>query len=429
MAFEPLLTRNVGRPGSEAIDAYLASGGYQGLKRVLREFTPEKFVEEVKSSGLRGRGGAGFSTGMKWGFLPKGREKPRYLCVNADESEPGTFKDRLLIEKDPHLVLEGIIASAYAIECNLAFFYIRGEFHQGHRIFQKAVAEAHARGYLGRNILGSGFGLDIIMYRGAGAYICGEETALLESLEGKRGYPRIKPPFPALVGLYGCPTIINNVETLANVTLIAERGAAWYAAIGRPPKNTGPKLFCLSGHVKRPGVYEAPLGVPFLELLNEQAGGMAHPSRPLKAAVPGGSSMKILPASKCDVLLDFDSLAAAGTSLGSAGGIVMDTGTCIVGALLNLARFYAHESCGQCTPCREGTGWLVQILVRLERGDGRMEDVGLLADIAGRIEGNTVCPFGEAIAWPVDSYVKEFREEFEEHARRKACPLRAAAGR
>ena len=428
MAFEPLLTRNVGRPGSEALDAYLASGGYQGLKRVLKEFTPGNFVEEVKSSGLRGRGGAGFSTGMKWGFLPKGREKPRYLCVNADESEPGTFKDRLLIEKDPHLVLEGIIASAYAIECNLAFFYIRGEFHQGCRIFQKAVAEAHARGYLGRNILGSGFDLDIIMYQGAGAYICGEETALLESLEGKRGYPRIKPPFPALVGLYGCPTIINNVETLANVTLIAERGAAWYAAIGRPPKNTGPKLFCLSGHVKRPGVYEAPLGVPFLELLNEQAGGMAHPSRPLKAAVPGGSSMKVLPASKCDVLLDFDSLAAAGTSLGSAGGIVMDTGTCIVSALLNLARFYAHESCGQCTPCREGTGWLVKILVRLERGDGRMEDVGLLADIANRIEGNTVCPFGEAIAWPVDSYVKEFREEFEEHARRKACPLRAGPG-
>ena len=428
MPFEPLLTRNIYREGSESIDVYMASGGYQGLRRVLKEFAPEKFVEEVKASGLRGRGGAGFPTGMKWGFLPKGREKPRYLCVNADESEPGTFKDRLLIEKDPHLVLEGIIASAYAIECNLAFFYIRGEFHQGCRTFEKAIAEARARGFLGKNILGSGFDLEVIVYRGAGAYICGEETALLESLEGKRGYPRIKPPFPAVVGLYGCPTIINNVETLANVTLIAERGAAWFAGIGRPPKNTGPKLFCLSGHVKRPGVYEAPLGIPFLELLNEHAGGMLHPSRPLKAAVPGGSSMKILPASKCDVLLDFDSLAAAGTSLGSAGGMVMDTGTCIVGALLNLARFYAHESCGQCTPCREGTGWLVKILSRLERGDGRMEDVGLLADIAFRIEGNTVCPFGEAIAWPVDSYVKAFREEFEDHARRKACPMRAAAG-
>jgi len=429
MPFEPILTRNIRKPGSETIDVYMASGGYQGLRRALKEFTPDKLIEEVKASGLRGRGGAGFPTGMKWGFLPKTKDKPRYLCVNADESEPGTFKDRLLIEKDPHLVLEGIILSAYAIESSLAFFYIRGEFHQGYRTFEKAVQEAHSKGFLGKNILGSGFSLDIIIYRGAGAYICGEETALLESLEGKRGYPRIKPPFPAIVGLYGCPTIINNVETLANVTLIAERGAAWFASIGRPPKNTGPKLFCLSGHVKRPGVFEAPLGVPFLELLNEYAGGMKHPDRPLKAAVPGGSSMKILPAEKCDVLMDFDSLAAAGTMLGSAGGFVMDSGTCIVWALHNVARFYAHESCGQCTPCREGTGWLVKILARLERGDGRPEDVDLLAGIAGKIEGNTVCPFGEAIAWPVESYVRVFREEFEEHARRKACPLRAATVR
>src|SRR5438445_5319131 len=291
MAYEPLLTRNLGKPGSETLDVYLATGGYQGLRRVLQEQSPEKFVEEVKTSGLRGRGGAGFSTGMKWGFLPKTKDRPRYLCVNADESEPGTFKDRLLIESDPHLLLEGIICSAYAIECHTAFFYIRGEFYKACRIFRQAVDEAYAKGYLGKNILGSGYDLDVVIYRGAGAYICGEETALLESLEGKRGLPRIKPPFPAVVGLYGCPTIINNVETLANVTLIAERGAAWYAAIGRPPKNTGPKLFCLSAHVRRPGVFEAPLGVPFLELLNEHAGGMAHPDRPLKAAVPGGSSM------------------------------------------------------------------------------------------------------------------------------------------
>ena len=429
MPFEPILTRNILKPGSETIDVYMASGGYQGLRRALKEFTPEKLIEEVKASGLRGRGGAGFPTGMKWGFLPKTKDKPRYLCVNADESEPGTFKDRLLIEKDPHLVLEGIILSAYAIESSLAFFYIRGEFHQGCRTFEKAVQEAYAKGFLGKNILGSGFDLDIIIYRGAGAYICGEETALLESLEGKRGYPRIKPPFPAIVGLYGCPTIINNVETLANVTLIAERGAAWFASIGRPPKNTGPKLFCLSGHVKRPGVFEAPLGVPFLELLNEYAGGMKHPDRPLKAAVPGGSSMKILPAAKCDVLMDFDSLAAAGTMLGSAGGFVMDSGTCIVWALHNIARFYAHESCGQCTPCREGTGWLVKILARLERGDGHPGDVDLLAGIAGKIEGNTVCPFGEAIAWPVESYVRVFRDEFEEHGRAGACPGKAAAAR
>jgi NADH-quinone oxidoreductase subunit F len=427
MAFEPILLRNVRKPGSETLESYLASGGYQGLRRVLKDLAPEALVEEVKASGLRGRGGAGFPTGAKWGFLPKTADRPRYLCVNADESEPGTFKDRLLIEKDPHLVLEGIILSAYAIRSATAFFYIRGEFHQGARIFQRAVEEARARGYLGRNILGSGFDLEVITYRGAGAYICGEETALLESLEGKRGLPRLKPPFPAVVGLYGCPTIINNVETLANVTLIAERGAAWYAGIGRPPKNTGPKLFCLSGHVKRPGVYEAPLGVPLLELIHEHAGGMMSPDRPLKAVVPGGSSMKILPASKCDVLMDFDSLMAAGTMLGSAGGFVMDSGTCIVDALLNIARFYAHESCGQCTPCREGTGWFVKVLRRLEHGEGMPGDVDLLVDVARKVEGNTICPFGEAIAWPVLSYVEVFREEFDDHVARRACPLGAPA--
>jgi NADH-quinone oxidoreductase subunit F len=422
MAYEPLLLRNVGRENSASIETYLKHGGYEGLRRVLSQSTPEKMVEEVKSSGLRGRGGAGFSTGMKWSFLPKTKDKPRYLCVNADESEPGTFKDRLLIERDPHLVLEGIIISGWAIECRTAFFYIRGEFQKGYRIFEKAIAEARARGFLGKNILGSGFDLDVLSYRGAGAYICGEETALLESLEGKRGLPRIKPPFPAIVGLYGCPTIINNVETLANVTLIAERGAAWYASIGRP-KNTGPKLFCLSGHVKRPGVFEAPLGIPLMELLNEHAGGMLHPDRPLKACVPGGSSMKVLPAARCDVLLDFDSLAAAGTMLGSAGGMVMDSSTCMVGALLNLAEFYEHESCGQCTPCREGTGWFTQILRRLESGAGRAGDPELLLDVARKVEGNTICPFGEAIAWPVQSYVAEFRSEFDAHVKSAACPL------
>ncbi|HKN46353.1 MAG TPA: NADH-quinone oxidoreductase subunit NuoF [Candidatus Polarisedimenticolia bacterium] len=427
MAYEPLLTRNLGKPGSETLDVYLATGGYQGLRRVLKEQSPEKFVEEVKASGLRGRGGAGFPTGMKWGFLPKTKDRPRYLCVNADESEPGTFKDRLLIESDPHLLLEGIICSAYAIECHTAFFYIRGEFYKACRIFRQAVDEAYAKGYLGKNILGSGYDLDVVIYRGAGAYICGEETALLESLEGKRGLPRIKPPFPAVVGLYGCPTIINNVETLANVTLIAERGAAWYAAIGRPPKNTGPKLYCVSGHVARPGVYEAPLGIPLTELINERAGGMLRPDRPLKAVVPGGSSMRILPAAKCDVAMDFDSLVAAGSMLGSAGVIVMDSSTCIVWALRNLAGFYAHESCGQCTPCREGTGWFVKILDRLEAGRGRPEDVDLLIDVASRVEGHTICPFGEAIAWPVDSYVRAFREEFQEHVARRGCPLAAAA--
>ncbi len=423
MAHERLLTRNMDREGSETIGVYLEAGGYRGLRRVLKEMTPEAFATEVKNSGLRGRGGAGFPTGVKWGFLPKSRDKPRYLCVNADESEPGTFKDRLLIERDPHLVLEGIIASAYAIECRTAFFYIRGEFHKGYRIFKRAVEEAYEKGYLGRNILKTGFDLDVIIYRGAGAYICGEETALLESLEGKRGLPRLKPPFPAVVGLYGCPTIINNVETLANVTLIAERGAEWFAGLGRPPKNTGPKLFCVSGHVKRPGVYEAELGIPLKELIEDRAGGMLHPDRPLKAVVPGGSSMKILPASKCEVRMDFDSLMEAGSMLGSAGVMVMDSGTCMVQALLNLARFYAHESCGQCTPCREGTGWFVKILERLEKGEGSEGDVDLLADVAGRVEGHTICPFGEAIAWPVQSYVAAFRDEYLEHVRRRGCPI------
>ena len=426
MAWEPLLLRNVHRERSESIDVYLQHGGYEALRKTLKGTTPEALLNEVKASELRGRGGAGFPAGMKWSFLPKTKDKPRYLCVNADESEPGTFKDRLLIEKDPHLVLEGIILSAYAIECHTAFFYIRGEFHRGARTFEKAIAEAYQKGFLGKNILGSGYDLDVLVYRGAGAYICGEETALLESLEGKRGLPRLKPPFPAVVGLYGCPTIINNVETLANVPFIAERGAAWFASIGRP-KNTGPKLFCISGHVKKPGVYEAPLGIPLMELLNEHAGGMLYGDRPLKACVPGGSSMKILPASRCDVLLDFDSLAAAGTSLGSAGGMVMDSSTCMVGALLNLAEFYAHESCGQCTPCREGTGWFVQVLRRLEQGQGRPEDPDLLVDVARKVEGNTICPFGEAVAWPVGSYVTEFRSEFDDHVRRKACPFGAAS--
>ena len=432
MAYEKLLLKNVGRDDSHTLDVSLAGGGYRALKKALSGMTPEAVLEEVKASGLRGRGGAGFPTGMKWSFLPKLGDKPRYLCVNADESEPGTFKDRLLIERDPHLVLEGIILSSFAIHCHTAFFYIRGEFQKGARIFEQAIAEAYARGFLGKNILGSGYDLDVLVYRGAGAYICGEETALLESLEGKRGLPRIKPPFPAIVGLYGCPTIINNVETLANVPFIVERGAGWYNGIGRP-KNTGPKLFCISGHVKKPGVYEAPLGIPFKELLNEHAGGMLHPDRPLKAAVPGGSSMKVLPAARCDVLLDFDSLAAAGTMLGSAGGMVMDASTCMVGALLNLAEFYEHESCGQCTPCREGTGWLYRMVHRIETGRGRMEDLDLLNQVSDNIAGRTICALGDAAALPVKSFIQHFRAEFEHHIRHKRClvdesaPQRAAA--
>jgi len=426
MAFEPVLTNYVREPNSFTLDFYLKNArGYEGLRKALT-LKPGEIIDQVKASGLRGRGGAGFPTGLKWQFVLKDTPKPKYIACNADESEPGTFKDHVLMERNPHLLIEGCAIGCYAIGAKVAYIYIRGEFYHVQETLERAIEEAYRAGFLGKNILGSGYDLDVLVYRGAGAYICGEETALLESLEGKRGLPRIKPPFPAIVGLYGCPTIINNVETLANVPFIVERGAAWFAGIGRP-KNTGPKLFCLSGHVKKPGVFEAPLGIPFLELLNEHAGGMLHPDRPLKAAVPGGSSMKILPANRCEVLLDFDSLAAAGTMLGSAGGMVMDSGTCMVGALLNLAEFYEHESCGQCTPCREGTGWFTKILHRLETGHGRKEDPDLLIDVARRVEGNTICPFGEAIAWPVQSYVAEFKSEFDDHVTKGACPFGGAA--
>jgi len=417
--YQPLILKNIHRYESTSLAAYEQSGGYRAWAAALKEFTPERVIEEVMASGLRGRGGAGFPTGMKWSFMPKG-PGTKYLVLNADESEPGTFKDRLLLERDPHLVLEGFLIGCYAVGCNHGFVYIRGEFAEAYRILARAVEEARTKGYVGKNILGSGFDCEITLYRGAGAYICGEETALLESLEGKRGHPRLKPPFPAQVGLYGKPTTVNNVETLANVPLIIERGAAWFASIGRE-KNTGPKLYCLSGHIQKPGVFEFPLGVPLNDLIYEHAGGMLRKDHPLKAVIPGGSSVPILRADQCDVLMDFDSLAAAGTLLGSAGVIVMDDTVCIVDALLNLTRFYAHESCGQCTPCREGTGWYVQILERLEEGAGKVSDLDLLLDLSDRIQGNTICPLGDAVAMPVRSYVTAFRDEFEYHVGHKKC--------
>ena len=415
----PLLLKNLHRSDSASLAAYEQSGGYLALRRALKGMTPEQVTEEVKASGLRGRGGAGFPTGMKWGFMPK-RPGPKYLVLNADESEPGTFKDRLLMERDPHLVIEGFLISCYAVGCRHGFIYIRGEFVRPYQILLEAVREARAKGYAGKNILGSGFDCEITIYRGGGAYICGEETALLESLEGKHGHPRLKPPFPAQVGLYGCPTSVNNVETIANVPLIVEMGAEWYARIGRP-ENTGPKLYCVSGHVRKPGVYEFPLGIPLRELIYEHAGGMLREGHPLKAVVPGGSSVPVLRADQVDVLMDFESLSAAGSLLGSAGVIVMDDTVCMVDALLNLARFYSHESCGQCTPCREGTGWYVQILERLERGEGKTSDLDLLCDLSDRIQGNTICPPGDAVAMPVRSYVTAFREEFEHHVTRRKC--------
>lgn len=418
---EPILTRNIDRPDSQSLPVYEGAGGYQALRRVVGQMDPERLIEETKRSGLRGRGGAGFPTGLKWSFMPKEPVKPHYLICNADESEPGTFKDRVLLERDPHLVLEGCMLGAWAIRARAAFLYIRGEYTYAARVLEKAIAEAYAKGYAGKSVLGSGWDCDLVLHVGAGAYICGEETSLMSSLEGNRGYPRLKPPFPAQSGLWGCPTTINNVETLACVPFIVERGADWFLSVGKPPKNTGPKLYALSGHVKRPGVYEAPMGLPLHELIYDLGGGMLRDSSPLKAVIPGGSSVPVLTAEECDVDLDFDSLAAKGSMLGSAGVIVMDASTCMVKAIERVAHFYAHESCGQCTPCREGCGWMERILARIEHGKGRQEDLDLLSDVAANIMGNTICPLGDAAAMPVASFVTKFRSEFQFHVDHKKC--------
>jgi NADH-quinone oxidoreductase subunit F len=406
-------------PDLPQIDVYESTGGYQALRKALRELKPADVIESVKKSGLRGRGGAGFPTGVKWGFVPKNTGKPIYLCINADESEPGTFKDRLILEKDPHQLLEGTIISAYALDCHTAFIYIRGEFVTQARELQKAIDQAYSKGYLGKDILGSGYSLELILHRGAGAYICGEETALLESLEGKRGHPRLKPPFPAVVGLYRCPTVINNVETVANIPHIILNGPEWFAAIG-VERNTGTRLFGVSGHVQRPGVYELPMGITLRELIFDHCGGM-RPGRKLKAIVPGGSSVPILGADQIDVRLDFDSVAKAGSMLGSAGVIVMDDTTCIVKAVTRITRFYAEESCGQCTQCREGTEWLYQILTRIEQGSGRDGELEVLLDICTQMKGRTICPLSDAAAMPVESYVKKFYDEFAAHIQERRC--------
>jgi NADH-quinone oxidoreductase subunit F len=418
---ERVLLRHRGIPDYHTIDVYERHGGYQATRKAFG-FQPDQLVEMVKSSGLRGRGGAGFPTGLKWSFLPKQTEKPVYLCVNADESEPGTFKDREIIESDPHQLLEGIIITSYAIRCHKAFIYIRGEFFLGAKVLERAIAEARAKGYLGTNVFGSGFDLDVVVHRGAGAYICGEETGLIESLEGKRAYPRVKPPFPATYGVFGSPTIVNNVETLACVPHIVSRGPDWFKSIG-PEKGPGPKLYCVSGHVERPGVYELPMGTPLREILYTHCGGIPG-GRALKAVIPGGSSVPILKADEIDVPMDFDSVAKAGSLLGSAGIIVMDDSTCMVRALEVIARFYHHESCGQCTPCREGTGWLHKVLRHLEEGTGREEDLQLLVDISDNMMGNTVCVLADAAAMPTKSFVSKFRDEFAEHVRLGRCPFR-----
>lgn len=410
---ELVLTRNFELPNSHTLAVYEKTGGYQALRKAFG-MKPVDVIGEVKASGLRGRGGAGFPTGMKWGFVPQNTGKPIYLCVNADESEPGTFKDRPILEKDPHRLIEGSIVTAYAINAHVAYIYIRGEFDLPTHRLEQAVAEAYQKGYLGKSILGSGYDLELYIHRGAGAYICGEETALLESLEGKRGYPRIKPPFPAVQGLFGCPTVINNVETLAAIPYILSNGAAAYKKIGTE-KSPGTKLFSVCGPVKRPGVYEVALGTPLRTLLREQAGGMEE-GKILKAVVPGGSSVPVLTAQEVEeVNLDYESLQAKGTMLGSGGVIVIDEDYCMVKALMNLARFYAHESCGQCTPCREGTGWSYQVLKRFEEGGGTAKDIELLLDIGKKMAGITVCVLADALAMPIASYIGKFREEFEGH--------------
>lgn len=414
--------------GIETLAVYQKMGGYESVRKALKSMSPDEVVEEVKKSGLRGRGGAGFPTGMKWSFLAKPEGVPRYLLCNADESEPGTFKDRYIMEKIPHLLIEGMIISSFALGANTSFIYIRGEYRWVLDILEKAIAEAYAGGLLGKNILGSGYDLDLYVHPGAGAYICGEETALIESLEGKRGNPRMKPPFPAVKGLYQCPTVVNNVESIAATPWIINNGGEAYAQIGIG-KSTGTKLISACGNIKKPGVYEIELGLPVKEFLfgEDYCGGMAN-GKKLKAVIPGGSSVPILPAELFlktaageDRLMSYESLSdggfATGSMLGSGGFIVYDEDQCIVRNTWNFTRFYHHESCGQCSPCREGTGWMEKVLHKIESGHGESKDIDLLWDIQRRIEGNTICPLGDAAAWPVASAIRHFREEFEWHVK------------
>ena len=426
MAKVKILTEQIGKGNIKDIDVYRKNGGYAAVEKALKTMTPDQVVDEVKKSGLRGRGGAGFPAGMKWGFIAKPEGVPRYLVCNADESEPGTFKDRYLMSENPHLLIEGMIVSSFALGANTSYIYIRGELLYVLRILEKAVAEAYDKGLLGKNILGSGYNLDLHVTPGGGAYICGEETALLESLEGNRGNPRNKPPFPAVKGLYGCPTVVNNVETIAATPWIINNTGDEYAKIGIG-KSTGTKLISACGHINKPGIYEIELGVPVDEFLNsdEYCGGVRK-GHQLKALVAGGSSVPILPANLItktasgeNRLMSYESLAdggfATGTMLGSGGFIVMDETTCIVRNTWNFARFYHHESCGQCSPCREGTGWMEKVLHRIEYGHGSMKDIDLLVDVAKQIEGRTICPLGDAAAWPVAAAIRHFRDEFEWH--------------
>ena len=418
------LTKHVREPNGYTLDFYTKGGGYGALKKALG-MTPGQVIEAVKQSGLRGRGGAGFPTGLKWQFVDQKSPKSRYICCNADESEPGTFKDHVLMERNPHLMFEGCLIGCYAIGSRTAYIYIRGEFYHVQEVLEAELAKARAAGFVGENIFGTGFSCDIHIHRGAGAYEAGEETALIESLEGKRAQPRLKPPFPASHGLYGCPTAVNNVETLCNVPLIIDHGPEWFTKIG-PDKNGGPKLYCLSGHVENPGVFETSMDVSLKDLIYDRAfGGGIRGGHSLKCVIPGGSSVPVLLPHEIDIPASFDAIANAGSLLGSAGIIVMDETTCMVWAAQNLLHFYKHESCGKCTPCREGCDWLYRLLTKIESGDGQPKDLDLLLSIGDNIVGKTLCAFGDAAATPVLSTIKLFRAEYEAHIREGRCTVPA----
>ncbi|HMI51118.1 MAG TPA: NADH-quinone oxidoreductase subunit NuoF [Candidatus Saccharimonadales bacterium] len=418
-----LISKRWGVKDNTKIDVYLQNGGYQALEKALKQMSSDQIIEEVKKSSLRGRGGAGFPTGMKWSFVPKDSPKPKYVLCNADESEPGTCKDRPLMEMDPHQLIEGCIIAGRAINSNQGYIYIRGEYRYVLDIVDAALAEAYQRGYLGQNILGTGFNFDLLAHTGAGAYECGEESALMESLEGKRGYPRIKPPFPAVVGLYGCPTVINNVETLSAVPSIILEGGESYASRGTP-KNGGTRLLCVAGHVNKPGIYEVPLGMNMKKFIYEVAGGIPG-NKKIKAVIPGGSSCPLLTAAEIDVPMDYDSVAKIGSMMGSGGMVVMDEDTCMVDMARRIMHFYAHESCGWCIPCREGTTWLRKTLERFHAGYGRPEDIDNIASLASNMLGRTFCALGDAAAMPTISIMKKWRNEFEDHLQGR-CAYKSA---
>ena len=419
----PIISKRFGIRDSRKLDVYKQHEGYQAIETALKQMTPDQIIDELKKSALRGRGGAGFPTGLKWSFVPKNSPKPKYLLCNADESEPGTCKDRPLMEMDPHQLIEGMVIAGRAIDSHQGYIYVRGEYRYIIDILDPAIKEAYDHGYLGKNILGTGFDFELCTHTGAGAYECGEESALMESLEGKRGYPRIKPPFPAVVGLYGCPTVINNAETLSTVPAIIRMGSEAYAALGTP-KNGGTRLYSISGHVNRPGIYELPLGFPLRRLIEEVAGGIRG-GKKLKAVVPGGSSCPLLSADEIDVAMDYDSVAKIGSMLGSGGTVVLDEDTCMVDFARRIMHFYAHESCGWCIPCREGTAWLRKMLDRFHEGAGTPEDIPMIDELSKNMLGRTFCALGDAAALPTISIVNKWRSEFEDHLQGK-CPYAPA---